>query len=88
MGRLEVSAKANVMYIQTRDTLLDIRITERKGRGLSVDTGICLHDSDRIVVEDRRDIFRGELVGGVTDEKTCLADSTVTDNDAPIKQAS
>lgn len=50
--------------------------------------GFFLHDGDRIVIEYRRDIFGGELVGGVTDEKTCLADSTVTDDDAPVDEDS
>jgi hypothetical protein len=43
------------------------------------------HDGDGVVVEDGGDIFRGELVRGVADEKTCLADSTVTDDDAPAR---
>jgi hypothetical protein len=42
------------------------------------------HYSDGVVVEDRGDIFGGELVGGVADEKTCLADSTVADDDTPV----
>jgi hypothetical protein len=43
------------------------------------------HNGHGVVVEDGRDIFRGELVRGVTDKKTCLADSTVTDDDAPAR---
>lgn len=42
-----------------------------------------LHDSDSVVIENGRDIFRGELVGCVADQKTCLADSTVTDDNTP-----
>jgi hypothetical protein len=42
-----------------------------------------VHDRDGIVIEHRRYIFRGELVGCVTNEKTCLSDSTVTDDNAP-----
>jgi hypothetical protein len=38
------------------------------------------HDSNGIVIEDGRDIFGGEFVGRVTDEETCLAHSTITDN--------
>jgi hypothetical protein len=41
------------------------------------------HDGDGVVVEDGGDIFRGELVGGVTDEQTCLANGTVADYDTP-----
>ena len=37
-----------------------------------------VHDSNGIVVEDGRDVFGGEFVGRIADEKTCLADSTVT----------
>jgi hypothetical protein len=35
------------------------------------------HDSDGIIVEDGRDIFRRELIGGITDEKTCLSNRTI-----------
>ena len=42
-----------------------------------------VHDSNGIVIEDGRDVFRGEFVGRVADEETCLADSTVTDDDTP-----
>lgn len=45
------------------------------------------HYSDGVVVEDRRDIFGGELVRGVADEKTCLADGTVADDDAPVEES-
>jgi hypothetical protein len=48
--------------------------TERRGGS---------HNGDGVVVEDGGDIFRGELVRGVTNEQTCLADGTVTDDDAP-----
>lgn len=41
------------------------------------------HYRDRIVVEDGRNVFGGELVCRVGDKKTCLADRTVTDNDTP-----
>jgi hypothetical protein len=41
------------------------------------------HDGDGIVVEDGRHIFRRELVGGVADEKTSLANGTVADDNAP-----
>ena len=43
----------------------------------------CSHYSDGIVIEYRRNIFGGKLVRGVADKKTCLADSTVTNDDAP-----
>lgn len=41
------------------------------------------HNGHGVVVEDGRDIFRGELVCRVADEETCLADGTVTDDDTP-----
>lgn len=39
-----------------------------------------LHHRHRIVIEDCRDIFRGEFVGGVRDEQARLANSTVTND--------
>jgi hypothetical protein len=45
------------------------------------------HDGDGIVVEDSGDIFRGELVGGIADEETSLADCTIADDDAPARRA-
>jgi hypothetical protein len=42
------------------------------------------HDGHGVVVEYRRNVFRGEFVGGITDEKTCLSDGTVADDDAPV----
>jgi hypothetical protein len=44
----------------------------------------CSHYSDGIVIEDRRNIFGGEFVRGVADKKTCLADSTITNDDTPV----
>lgn len=41
------------------------------------------HDSDSIVVENCRNVFRGKLVRCVTYKETCLADSTVSDDDTP-----
>lgn len=43
------------------------------------------HDGHGVVVEDRGDVFRGKLVGGIADEQTCLADRTVADDDAPAE---
>lgn len=43
-----------------------------------------LHYRDGIVIEDGRDIFRGEFVGRVADEQARLTDSTVTDDDTPV----
>lgn len=45
--------------------------------------GDDLHDSDRIVVKNGRDVFGGELVGCVADEEACLPDSSVANDDAP-----
>lgn len=45
--------------------------------------GVDLHDSDRIVVEDGRDVLRGEFIRRITDEKASLANSTITNDDAP-----
>lgn len=43
--------------------------------------GACnLHDSDRIVVEDRRDIFGGELVCRIRNQQTRFPDCTVPNN--------
>lgn len=44
------------------------------------------HDGDGVVVKYSGDIFRGELVGGVTDEQTCLANGTVADYDTPRRE--
>ena len=41
------------------------------------------HYSDGVVVKDGWDIFRRELIGSVTDEKTCLSNCTVADNHTP-----
>jgi hypothetical protein len=46
------------------------------------------HHRDRIVVEDRGHIFRGELVRRVADEKTGFSYSTVTDYYTPAGKAS
>lgn len=40
------------------------------------------HDGDGVVVEDCRDIFRGEFVGSVANEETGLANGTVADDNA------
>lgn len=42
-----------------------------------------LHHRHRIVIEDCRDIFRGEFVGGVGDEQAGLANCTVTNDNTP-----
>jgi hypothetical protein len=44
------------------------------------------HNGDGVVVEDGGHIFRRELVRGVADEQTCLADRTVADDDAPARE--
>ena len=40
-----------------------------------------LHHCHCVVIEDRRDVFRRELVGCVANQKACLADRTVADYD-------
>lgn len=45
-----------------------------------------LHDCDGVVIEDCGHIFGGELVGGVTDEETCLSDRTVSDDNASVQR--
>ena len=52
-------------------------VPQSQADGLVVD-----HDARRVVVEDGRDVLAGEGVGGVGDEQTCLADGTVTGDDA------
>lgn len=47
--------------------------------------GRNLHHSHGVVVEDGRDIFRGELVGCVRDEQAGLSYSTVPHHDTPGK---
>jgi len=44
------------------------------------------HYGHGVVVEDCGDIFRGKLVGRIADEKTCLADSTVADDNTPAEK--
>jgi hypothetical protein len=48
--------------------------------GVQVDS----HNSDSVVVEHSRDIFGGEFVCCIADEKTSLSNSTVTNDDAPV----
>lgn len=45
-----------------------------------------VHDRDSIVIKDCGNVFRGELVCRVTDEKTCLSDCTVTDDHASVEK--
>ena len=45
--------------------------------------GRDLHHGHGVVVEDGRDIFRGELVGCVRDEQAGLSHSTVPHHDTP-----
>lgn len=46
------------------------------------------HNSNGIVVKDGGHIFRGEFVGRVADQKTGLANSTITDNYTPVRTQS
>lgn len=41
------------------------------------------HHRDSVVIEDGRDIFRGEFICRVTDEETCLSNGTIADDYAP-----
>ena len=42
------------------------------------------HNSDRVVVKDRRDVFRRELVRCIADKKACLPDGTIAYYNAPM----
>ena len=55
------------------------------GREHASDGKAHSHDGNGIIVEDGRDVFRGELVGGVADEQARLADGTVTDDDTSAR---
>lgn len=61
------------------------RIDDTRRFGDGVAAGKDLHYRDGIIVEDSRNVFGRELVGCVADEKARLADSTVTDDDAPVE---
>lgn len=50
-----------------------------------MDRAIYLHYSNGIVIEHSRNIFRGELVCRVADQKASLSNSTVTDNYTSIR---
>lgn len=45
------------------------------------------HYGDGIVVEDGRNVFGREFVGGIADEETSLANGSITDNDASEAQS-
>ena len=51
-------------------------------------TGRYSHHRDGVVVENRGDIFRGELVRRIANEKARLSYSTVTDYYTPASDAS
>ena len=57
-----------------------------RAEGGSATPGFGIHNRDGVVVENCGHIFRGELVRRVADEKTCLADGTVTDDHTPRKR--
>ena len=42
-----------------------------------------LHDSNRIIIENRGDVFGGKLVCCVGDEQTCFSHGTVSNHDTP-----
>ena len=46
-------------------------------------SGQDLHDSNRIIIKDRGDVFGGKLVCCVGDEQTCFSHSTVSNHDTP-----
>lgn len=66
----------------------DGRRTSREQHVTMEARGSHSHNRDSIVVEDGRDVFRGELVRRVADEKTRLAHSTVTNDNAPRRDCS
>jgi hypothetical protein len=43
-----------------------------------------VHDCNGIVIEHGGNVFGGELVGSVADEKTSLANCTVSNNDTSV----
>jgi hypothetical protein len=46
-----------------------------------------VHDRHGIVVEHSRNVFGGEFVSSVADEKTSLANSTVSNNDTSVQES-
>ena len=69
---LRIAERAQAVVV-----LLTGGIPESQADGLVVD-----HDTRGVVVEDGRDVLAREGVGGVGDEQTCLADGTVTGDNA------
>jgi hypothetical protein len=45
---------------------------------------VDLHNSNRIVIEDSRDIFGREFVRSIGDEETGLSNRTITDDHTSI----
>jgi len=77
---------------ETKCCLATQRLSEMKARRVRsgvgvIREGVDVHNSNSIVIEDRRNVFRGELVRRVTDEKTCFTDRTVTNYHTPVKMA-
>jgi len=62
---------------ETIVVLLTSSIPEAQVDGLAIN-----HHVRRVVVEHSGDVFAGERIGGVRDEKAGLTDRTITDNDA------
>jgi hypothetical protein len=45
-----------------------------------------VHHCHSVVIEDRRHIFRGELVGGIADKETRLSNGTVTNYNTSVSR--
>jgi hypothetical protein len=70
---------------RSTDGRCDASVYTQSIRRLRSKKRIDLHDGDGIVVEDGRDIFGGELVCCVRDQKTGLSHGTISDDDTPRK---
>lgn len=68
--------------MHTRFTTAEVQAGSVWQTGRTGWVGDGLHDCDGVVVEDCRHIFGRKLVGGITDEQTCLSHRTVADNNA------
>jgi hypothetical protein len=72
------SSRIDAQEIARRDIPAPLPTTTARQR-----QGDNSHHRHRIIIKDRRHVFRREFVGGVADEEARLAHSTVTDDHAP-----